>query len=320
VDTAAGSVASTPADMAAYIRMLTGRGRTPTSLLSQESFDLLTRPAIKAPFRGEEADYACGLWVSRDGEGHTRLRHTGGMVAFSSSFDVDTTTGLGAFASVNASLAGGYRPVAVTKYAVELLRAARAGTALPDPPAPPPDPFEIKNAAEYAGAYASPDGRKTLRVEAVGPRLFLLHAGRSLPLERSGGRDSFVVAHPDFELYRLVFGREGERVVEAGHGADWYAGERYEGPRRFDHPPEWDAFVGLYRNDSPWYGPARVLLRKGRLWLDGEELLVPLGPQLFSLGPPERSYERITFGALKGGRALRMHYSTVEFYRTLLEP
>ena len=210
--------------------------------------------------------------------------------------------------------------MAVTKYAVELLRAARAGTALPDPPAPPPDPFEIKNAAEYAGAYASPDGRKTLRVEAVGPRLFLLHAGRSLPLERSGGRDSFVVAHPDFELYRLVFGREGERVVEAGHGADWYAGERYAGPRRFDHPPEWDAFVGLYRNDSPWYGPARVLLRKGRLWLDGEELLVPLGPQLFSLGPPERSYERITFGALKGGRALRMHYSTVEFYRTLLEP
>jgi CubicO group peptidase (beta-lactamase class C family) len=318
VDTAAGSVASTPADMAAYIRMLTGRGRTPTSLLSHEGFDLLTKPAVQAPFRGEEAEYAYGLWVSRDREGHTRLRHTGGMVAFSSSFDVDATAGLGAFASVNASLAGGYRPVAVTKYAVELLRAARAGLRLPDPPASPPDPFEVKNAAEYAGAYATPDGKKALRVEAVGARLFLAHGGRQVALERSGGRDSFVAAHPDFELYRLVFGREGERVVEAGHGPDWYAGERYAGPRRFDHPSEWDAFVGLYRNDSPWYGPARVVLRKGRLWLDGQGLLVPVGPQAFSLGPPERSFERLSFGALKGGRALRMYYSTVEFYRTLL--
>ena len=57
----------------------------------------------------------------------TRLRHTGGMVAFSSSIDVDVTAGVGAFASVNANLRG-YRPVAVTKYAIELFNVVEGKT------------------------------------------------------------------------------------------------------------------------------------------------------------------------------------------------
>ena len=62
--------------------------------------------------RGEPCVVWLRVWVSEIG-GHTRLRHTGGMVAFSSSLDVDITGGIGAFASVNANLRG-YRPVAVT--------------------------------------------------------------------------------------------------------------------------------------------------------------------------------------------------------------
>ena len=316
VDTAAGSLASTPADMVAYMRMLLNRGAGPGArrVISEESFGLLTKPVIKAPFRGEEASYTYGFWVSQDKSGATRLRHTGGMVAFSSSLDADLTNGVAAFASVNARL-GGYRPVAVTKYALELLNAERAGAELPAPPEAPSPADEVKNAADYAGAYATPGGKR-LVLAAEGDRLLLVNRGRAVALERSGGPDSFIVKHPEFELFRLVFGRDGGAVVEAGHGADWYAGERHRGPRTFDYPKEWDAYAGRYRHESPWYGSARVVLRRGTLWFDGEQKLQPLPDGSFSLAPPADSPERIRFHTIMGGRAMRMNFSTVEYTRT----
>ena len=170
VDIAAGSVASTPADMAKYMRMLLNKGALPKGrLLSEEGFALFTKPAIDSPYRGEPASYGYGLWIS-DVAGHTRLRHTGGMVAFSSSIDVDITGGIGAFASVNANLRG-YRPVSVTKYAIDLFNAAAAGKSLPDPPAALPSPFEMRNAADFAGVFTSPDGKK-LELVAEGNRLY----------------------------------------------------------------------------------------------------------------------------------------------------
>ncbi|HEX8150429.1 MAG TPA: serine hydrolase domain-containing protein [Pyrinomonadaceae bacterium] len=317
VDTAAGGVASTSADMVAYMRMLLNRGAGGgRRLISENSFGLLTKPVVKAPFRGEEASYAYGLWVSQNEEGATHLRHTGGMVAFSSSLDVDLTNGVAAFASVNASLSG-YRPVAVTKYALELLNAERAGRELPAPPAPPPPPDEVKNAAHYAGTYAAPDGRQ-LVLRAEGNRLLLTNKGRAVALERSGGADSFVVKHPEFELFRLVFRREGEKVVEAGHGADWYTNDRYRGPRTFDYPKEWDAYAGRYRHESAWYGSTRVVLRRGALWLEGEQELVALPDGSFSIGPPEETAERVRFLDSSAGRALRMNVSSVMYYRTYM--
>src|SRR6185295_9492206 len=176
VDIAAGSIASTPGDMSKYIRMLLNRGALPKGrLISEEGFALFTKPEIDSPYRGEPASYGYGLWVSDIG-GHTRLRHTGGMVAFSSSIDVDVTAGIGAFASVNANLRG-YRPVAVTKYAVELFNASLTGKPLPEPPAPPPSPDEVKNAADYVGTYTSPDDKK-LELMAEGDKLVLVHANR----------------------------------------------------------------------------------------------------------------------------------------------
>jgi hypothetical protein len=238
------------------------------------------------------------------------------MVAFSSSFDADVTNGLAAFASVNANLSG-YRPVAVTKYALELLAAERAGRELPDGPAAAPPPDEVKNAADYAGTYSAPDGRQ-LVLAAQGQRLLLTNKGRAVALERSGGADSFIVKHPEFELFRLVFGREGGAVVEAGHGPDWYAGSRYKGPRTFEHPQEWDAYVGRYRHESPWYGSSRVVLRRGALWLDGEQRLHALPDGSFSLGAPADTPERVRFTHVHGGRALRMNLSTVEYHRTYM--
>lgn len=311
VDIAAGSIASTPADMAKYIRMLVNRGALPKGrLISEDSFALFMKPAINSPYRGEPASYGYGLWVS-DIEGHTRLRHTGGMVAFSSSIDVDVTSGIGAFASVNANLRG-YRPVAVTKYALDLFNASLAGKSLPDAPAPPPAPDEVKNAADYAGVYTSPEGKK-LELAAEGAKLILVHGGRRIALERAAG-ERFIVKHPDFELFMLGFVRENQQVTQAFHGPDWYIGTKYTGTKTFEKKKEWDAFVGHYQNDSPWYGDTRVVLRKGQLFVDGVQPLVPRSDGKFGIGDPEAP-DWISFESIVDGRAMRLNYSGILFRR-----
>lgn len=311
VDIAAGSIASTPADMAKYMRMLLNRGALPKGrLLSEESFALFTKAAIDSPYRGEPATYGYGIWVSDIG-GHTRLRHTGGMVAFSSSIDVDITGNIAAFASVNANLRG-YRPVAVTKYAIELFNASAAGKPLPDPPAPPAAADEVKNAADYAGTFTSLDGKK-LEFVADGNRLVLVHANRRIVLERVGG-DRFLVKHPDFDTFLLGFVRENQQVTQAVYGSDWYLGEKYKGPKTFEAKKEWDAFVGHYHNDSPWYGDTRVVMRKGQLFIDGAQALVPRGDGKFGIGDPEAP-DWISFESIVDGRAMRLNLSGIIFRR-----
>jgi D-alanyl-D-alanine carboxypeptidase len=312
VDVAAGSIASTPSDMSKYIRMLLNRGALPKGrLVSEEGYALFTKPAIDSPYRGEPASYGYGLWVSEIGD-HTRLRHTGGMVAFSSSIDVDVTGGIGAFASVNANLRG-YRPVAVTKYAVELFNASLAGKPLPEAPAPPPSPEEVKNAADYAGIYTSVDGKK-LEFLAEADKLILLHGNRRVVLERAGG-DRFIVKHPDFDLYLLGFSRENQQVTQAFYGADWYFGTKYTGAKTFETKKEWEGFVGHYNNDSAWYGDTRIVLRKGQLFVDGVQPLVSRGDGKFGIGDPEAP-DWIGFESIVDGRAMRMNFSGIIFRRS----
>ena len=311
VDVAAGSIASTPADMAKYIRMLVNRGALPKGrLLSEAAFASFIKPAIESPYRGEPASYGYGLWVS-DIEAHTRLRHTGGMVAFSSSLDVDLTDGVGAFASVNANLRG-YRPVAVTKYAIELFNASLANKPLPEAPAAAAAPEEVNNASEYAGVFTSPDGKK-LEFSAEGNKLVLTYNGRKIVLERMAG-DRFIVKHPAFDLYVLGFVRENRLVTQVFHGPDWYMGERYSGPRTFEARKDWEGLVGHYYNDSPWYGDTRIVLRKGQLYVDGIQPLIPRADGKFSLGDPEGP-DWMSFESIVNGRAMILNFSGILFRR-----
>src|SRR5690349_618629 len=311
VDIAAGSVASTPADMAKYMRMLLNRGALPKGrLISEESFALFTKPQIDSPYRGEPAGYGYGLWVSDIG-GHTRLRHTGGMVAFSSSIDVDLTGNIGAFASVNANLRG-YRPVAVTKYAVELFNASADGKPLPDAPAPPPSPEEVTNAADYAGTYTSLDGKK-VELAADRNKLVLVLPNRRVVLEHAGG-DRFIVKHPDFDTYLLGFVRENQQVTQAYHGANWYLGEKYTGPKTFETKKEWEGFVGHYNNDSPWYGDMRIVLRQGQLFLEGVQPLALRSDGKFGIIVPDGP-DWLNFESIVDGRAMRLNFSGIIFRR-----
>jgi D-alanyl-D-alanine carboxypeptidase len=306
MDNAAGCIASTPRDMAFYMKMLLNQGRP---LISRESFALFTKPAIPAPGFGVGAGYGYGIAI-QPVEGRTVLRHTGGMVSFSSAMQVDLDAGVGAFASVNASLAG-YRPNAVAGYALAALRTARAGQ--PVPPAPEfEDPYKVPIPADYAGTYTAPDGRQ-LKIVATGDRLELVHKGERLALERLAP-DNFWAPDPAFALYPLSFERDGGKVVEVSYGGDWYAGEHYKGPRTFETPPEYRAYAGHYRNEDPWMGSARVVLRKGRLWLGGAPL-VPLGNGLFRIGEEEHEPDRVRFEEVANGRALRAYLSGTEFRR-----
>ncbi|HEX9545335.1 MAG TPA: serine hydrolase domain-containing protein [Pyrinomonadaceae bacterium] len=310
---AAGSIAATGTDMSNYLHMLLNHGvGTKGRVLSDKAFELLTKPVIKAPFRGEDASYAYGLWVS-DKDGHTLLRHTGGMVAFTSAMYADTTDGLAAFASVNASLSGSYRPVAVTRYALELLSAAAKNKELPAPPPPPPATDKIRNAADYAGTFNATDGSK-LVLTSDGDKLLLQHAGAAIILEQAAP-DLFFVKHPDWDLFLLGFGREQGKVVEAFHGARWWTNERYSGPKTFQYPLEWDAYTGHFHSDSPWYESTRLVIRKGQLLVEGLQALGPIEPRIFRVAGQNIDVDRVVFDSIVEGRAMRVTYSGIEFFR-----
>ncbi len=310
---AAGSVAATGDDMSNYLRMLLNKGVGPKGrVLTEKAFDLLTKPVIKSAFRGEDASYAYGLWVS-DKDGRTLLRHTGGMVAFTSAMYADTTEGLAAFASVNASLYGSYRPIAVTRYALELLSAAAKDKELPALPPPPAATDKVANAADYAGTFSASDGGK-LVLTSQGDKLLLQHAGAAIILEQAAP-DLFFVKHPDWDLFLLGFSREQGKVVEAFHGARWWTNAGYTGAKTFQYPVEWDAYAGHYRSDSPWYGSTRLVVRKGKLLVEGLQPLEQIEPQVFRVVGQSVDVDRVVFDTIIDGRAMRATYSGIEFFR-----
>ncbi len=147
-------------------------------------------------------------------------------------------------------------------------------------------------------------------------RLILLHDGTRIVLEARDD-DRFYVPHAAFALFLLGFGRDQGKVVEASYGPDWYAGERYTGPRDFDHPKEWDAFPGHYRTVNPWEPNFRIVLRKGKLLFctaEDEEPITPLEGGLFRVGE-DYSAERLRFDTVISGRALQANVSGIPYYR-----
>ncbi|HSJ52484.1 MAG TPA: serine hydrolase domain-containing protein, partial [Anaerolineae bacterium] len=98
-----GSIASTPADMAAYVRLLLNRGRGPGGrILSKESYGLLAGRHVPLPESDAERNefYGYGLNVGLE-DGHTVLSHSGAMVGYYGAIAADLEAGLGAAALCN---------------------------------------------------------------------------------------------------------------------------------------------------------------------------------------------------------------------------
>ena len=339
MDNTAGCIASTPGDMARYARMLLNHGQGPHGrIVSEESFALMSTPYIKAPEFSETASYGYGIAVDTL-DGHKILRHTGGMIAFASSILVDLDGGVAAFASINAMQ--GYRPTAVTQYAVRLLRAEREAKPLPAAPTIA-NPLEVDNAADYSGTFTDGNGRK-LEFAVEGQQLFLADEGKRIPLQHAHGDSFFSTLEGVFADHTFLFGRaraesaksgaqpatasgagnadfheKSGPVVEVSYGSDWYVNAKYSGPRGFAAPKEYGAFVGRYRSESAWGGDALAYILKGQLMLDGNALH-PIGASLFRLGDEEWTPDTAEFLCVFEGKPRILRIAGMDFWRVEVE-
>jgi len=306
----AGCIAATARDMGAYVQMIANRGRGPKgNLVSPESFELFSKRHIKAEEFGPTASYGYGIAVD-ELDGNPLLRHTGGMVSYMSALQVDLVAGIGGWASVNAQQ--GYRPNAVVKYGLQLMRAHAEKKKSPAAPAPDSE-FEIANAGDYAGTFSGEQGQ--LEFASEGKKLFLVRSGKRIALEQGGEPDHFQVSDPAVTRFPLVFGRKNENgpVVEVSNGDAWYTAAAYDGPRQFQVPEAWRSYVGHYRNEDPWMGSIRVFILKGKLLVDGTPL--ELDGDRFRLRDEPSNTEWIRFGEVVNGKCMRLKYSGVDLWR-----
>jgi CubicO group peptidase (beta-lactamase class C family) len=335
MDNSAGCIASTPGDMARYARMLLNHGQGPHGrIVSEQSFALMSTPHIKAPEFSETASYGYGIAVDTL-DGHKILRHTGGMIAFASSIHVDLDGGMAAFASINAMQ--GYRPTAVTEYAVRLLRAERESKTLPAAPAIA-NPLERDNAADYAGPFTDGNGRK-LEFAVEGKQLFLTAEGKRIPLQHTHGDNFISTIENVFADHTFIFGRAQTEtaksetqpasasgagnvgshekpgpVVEVSYGSDWYVNAKYSGQGSFTTPKEYGAFAGRYRSESAWGGDALAYVLKGQLLLNGNTLH-RIGGSLFRLGDEEWMPDTAEFLCVFEGKARILRITGMDFWR-----
>lgn len=305
-----GCQVSTAGDMATYLRMLLNRGRGDRGrLMSEASFDLMTRPGVwtGVGYYG----YALATYTV---DGRTCLGHAGGNAGYRSSIMVDLEAGLGVVFLLNVT--GDTEPINVASaHVIEVLLAAQRQATLPPLP-PVQDASAIANAADYAGVYRA--GNRCLRLTAAAGKLYLTYQGQVVALERRA-EDGFYVGHPDLDLFLLEFSRHGGEVVEAFHGPDWYVNDRYAGQLQFTDPEAWKAYTGHYRTRSPEASNFRVVHRKGNLVLiypwGTAASLVPLDDGSFRVGADEHSPETLRFDAIVDGRALLAEYSGCPYYR-----
>jgi len=309
-----GSPASTPADMAAYVRMLLNHGRIPAKrILSEESFKLLTQPRkLMRP----NVFYGWGLTIS-DIDGRTVLGHGGNTLGYSSFILADMVDGLGAVVLINGP-ADFHIALDIAQLALKLLYAAHKDREIPPLPAVV-DLKRVEDADDYAGSYRM--GSKAFKIVAEDERLILQYHGQGIVLERRGD-DRFYVRHSDFALFLLQFHRgEENQVVEAFHGPDWYINDRYNGPTTFDIPEAWNSYAGHYRSHNPWASNFRIIVRKENLilvWPSGDShKLVQVSKHVFRVGEDGRSPERITFDSfINGDHALCANFSGCDYFRT----
>ena len=307
-DTPAGSIGATSDQMAVYLRALLRIGRgAGAPVISDAAAKRFATPVIAsdADF-GPGSHYACGVAI-QPVDGAPCLHHTGGMMAFSSSFHADPAAGVACFASVNARNAG-YRPRVTTAYAIRLMRAVRAGAPLPAPP-DPLAPYRVKDAAAYAGVYRAGDLAITL---VEGPGGLRLESGRKVGRLTPHGPDRLVTDHPELSGFELDAVRRDGQVVALWWGETLLSRGSPSPPPAT--PDALRALAGAYLNRDPWVGGARVLARGDSLWVDGVGRLVERAGW-WSVEKDPGGVERLRFDGMLNGRAQRLNVSGDDLLR-----
>ncbi|MCC6792450.1 MAG: beta-lactamase family protein, partial [Thermomicrobiales bacterium] len=324
-DTGDGCLAMTAADLAIYLRMLINGGAAgDRRILSERAYGLLTQRVIPFSDEPESPWYGYGI-ATEIKDGRTTIGHGGGMVGYFSSMQADPELGLGVTTVIN----GPGSPTTIAKTILNALRAAANGESIELPSAA--DRAVLTNSADFTGSYAVAgsalaDRPAAFDIATDGGDLRLTGDGIDLALHPSGD-DSFVTQDDAFGRLPLGFDRENGEVVGLIHGEGYWVRQPRSAPVWPEVPEEWLAFPGHYRSHNPWTTSFRVVINRGRLWLlmpggaDGLEDRQPLAPLddgWFRCGDDPRIPERIRFGAIVNGKALRATLSTCDFYRVNL--
>lgn len=303
----AGSVASTAAEMLAFIRALAdlaggrgGLGLTPAQGLAFVRHSVRTDSPLMS--------YGNGL-MHVGGSGRTYLHHTGGMVGFSSAFHLDRASGAGAFASANVGFGLEYRPRLLTAFAVDALTSAMNGVVLPTPKLLT-TPLTPAAAAALVGRYSGPAGAFEIR---PGAPLTIVAGGQSAELQPWGG-DNFRTPHPAFRRFVLMFERKAGKATGAAWGPASFVREG-SGALTARSDPALARLAGRYTNDSPWWGTSIIVERGGKLWIGTDTALHPVGDNLWRVGDEAWSPERLSFANFIGGQPQSLILSGVHFER-----
>lgn len=306
-DSPAGCVAATAGDMAIFLRFLLalaeGKGAPVFS-------DAAARRFLDGVVDGWGPGAKYGNGIARvEIDGRRYLHHTGGMVSFCSSLHVDPEAGVAAFASANVHYSLNYRPVRVTTYACELLRAIREGAAAP---APKPTKPMVEKPERFAGVFTAEKG-DVIEIIAASDKIRMRRNGIETAMQEAAP-GLFTSDEPQFAITGIAFDLESDRAVRLWAGEIEYARDPAAGYR----PPAPDALralAGRYDNDDRWAGPIYVYARDGALWIGNAEKLTPLGPGEWRLGEDEWSPERVRFTGLVNGRPQVLMLSGTPFVR-----
>lgn len=313
-NTADGCLASSAADLAAWLRMLLNRGEAANGrVLSETAFQRMITPVATRYKEATDSTEEYGYGISaKEADDTLVIGHSGGMVGYSSHMTGDLDAGLGAVGIVN----GPGNIHGVVTYALQVMQANFHRRPLPPAPTQK-NPQAVEDAGELAGTYTSDDGT-TLTLTAGGDALWL-ETGEGASAVRQQLQTTWyglAVQPPLDTRHALGVERDADKqVLAVTHGAQWYAREGVEQPGAADAPPEWAAYVGTYRSHNPWHGHMAVVLRRGRLYVDGREELVPLEDGTFKVGTNPHAPERVSFDVVINGTALRATYDGEVFAR-----
>lgn len=303
-NTADGSICSNAEDMCRYMQMLLRWGH---GLLKPESFEQLFHPIIATDDGIHGEHYGLGLFTMQI-DGHHAIGHSGGMVGFTTDMLVDLDSELGVIVLTN----GPAEPSKISRYTLSLFRAVLDGNDFPELPEE-----KQESADNYTGTYRC--GNKAFTLHADDSRLLLDFEAGTVPLY-SLSSDSFIVPHPEFEMFALCMEREGDQVTEAGWGAERYVRDGVEEKAYFESPDKWDAYPGHYRSHNPWLTNFRIVLRRGRLLFiypsGEEESMCQLKSDLFRVGDDPRSPEFIRFDVVINGKSMQAFFSGGVYSRT----
>jgi hypothetical protein len=230
------------------------------------------------------------------------------MISFCSALHVDAAAGVAAFASANIHYSLNYRPVRVSTYACELIRAVREGA---PQPSPKPPTIALDRPEHYVGAFTAANGDKFETVADAGAIRMLRNGNYSVLQQASGSL--FASAEPDFAVTGVVFDVENEKPVRAWIGETEYLADPsigYKPPA----PEALRALAGRYDDDDRWGGPVYVYARDNRLWIGNAEEIVQGSDGAWRF-TDETSPERARFTGFINGTPNVLLLSGTPFYR-----